>query len=683
MPLASEFPVIDDRRYADLVAEARTRIPRYASEWNDLNDNEPGMAVVQVLAWLTELLVHRLGLVPKLNYLKFLELIGIELDPARAAAVDVSFPVVATFTEPTVIVPLHTQVAAEIPGLDTPIVFETERALIALQARLASVQLDSGFDIVDASAANDDAQTGFACFGQTARLGSALMLGFDSALDFPSVVLDLMFWVKTARARGPVYADCTTTAPPPATIAWEYWNGAEWQPLDLLKDETVAFTRSGHVSLLAPSPKALTGPLQRAALGQVPDLRYWIRARLVDGAYQRAPQLLAARTNTVPALQAQTVDAEALGRATGLDDQVFTLANNPVLAGTLKLVIDEGRGEEDWDERPDFFASGSDDRHYVLNRSTGEVRFGRGKQMRVPIANPNRPVNVIALAYRFGGAAAGNVGAGTLTNLRGNVAGIDAGGVTNLMPAYGGSDEETLDAARERASQTLKSHDRAVTTAEQAPMLKQYGLTPALMTGAGTTFQDGLIRKELHGKFEEAFHAGIDLCANVGCPTLIAMPGERRGMPREEAADNAAAILTRVKGYAEQKGVTLCMEITNSKVVADQRTDQTFNHLEWGWDVYRKVNSPRVKIVYDMYHVQIMDGDVTEISATTSTCLPHSRRGCSQPPGDRRHAGAQLPLHRQRDRGPRLHGFRRPRYRPTPGRDPIKSLEQCFEIMNV
>lgn len=466
MPLASEFPVIDDRRYADLVAEARTRIPRYASEWNDLNDNEPGMAVVQVLAWLTELLVHRLGLVPKLNYLKFLELIGIELDPARAAAVDVSFPVVATFTEPTVIVPLHTQVAAEIPGLDTPIVFETERALIALQARLASVQLDSGFDIVDASAANDDAQTGFACFGQTARLGSALMLGFDSALDFPSVVLDLMFWVKTARARGPVYADCTTTAPPPATIAWEYWNGAEWQPLDLLKDETVAFTRSGHVSLLAPSPKALTGPLQRAALGQVPDLRYWIRARLVDGAYQRAPQLLAARTNTVPALQAQTVDAEALGRATGLDDQVFTLANNPVLAGTLKLVIDEGRGEEDWDERPDFFASGSDDRHYVLNRSTGEVRFGRGKQMRVPIANPNRPVNVIALAYRFGGAAAGNVGAGTLTNLRGNVAGIDAGGVTNLMPAYGGSDEETLDAARERASQTLKSHDRAVTVAD-------------------------------------------------------------------------------------------------------------------------------------------------------------------------------------------------------------------------
>jgi predicted phage baseplate assembly protein len=250
---------------------------------------------------------------------------------------------------------------------------------------------------------------------------------------------------------------------PPAGIAWEYWNGAEWQPLDLLKDETVAFTRSGHVMLLAPSANATTGPLQRAVLGQVAELRYWIRARLDNGAYQRAPQLLAIRTNTVPALQAQTVDAEALGRATGLDDQVFTLANRPVLAGTLQLTVDEGQGDEPWQERPDFFASAPDDRHYVLNRSTGEVRFGRGKQLRVPIANPNRPINVVAHTYRFGGGANGNVAAGLVTNLRGNVAGIDAGAVTNLFAAYGGSDEESLGDARDRAAQSLKSHDRAVT----------------------------------------------------------------------------------------------------------------------------------------------------------------------------------------------------------------------------
>ena len=65
---------------------------------------------------------------------------------------------------------------------------------------------------------------------------------------------------------------------------------------------------------------------------------------------------------------------------------------------------------------------------------------------------------------------------------------------------------------------------------QQIPILKDNGLTPALMTGTGTSFQNGLIRKELHNGFEEEFHKGIDLCAQVGCPNLIALPGERRGM---------------------------------------------------------------------------------------------------------------------------------------------------------
>src|SRR5437867_3583684 len=147
-------------------------------------------------------------------------------------------------------------------------------------------------------------------------------------------------------------------------------------------------------------------------------------------------------------------------------------------------------------------------------------------------------------------------------------------------------------------------------TAQQVPILRNYGLAPSLMTGTGTSFQEGLIRKELHGRFEEAFHMGVDQCVELGCPTLIALPGERRGMAFEEGADNAVAMFNRVKGYAEQKGITLCMEITNSKVAGDQRTDQVFNHLGWGLDVCKRVNSPRVKILFDIYHVQIMDGDV-------------------------------------------------------------------------
>jgi predicted phage baseplate assembly protein len=463
MPLLDNLPAIDDRRYGDLVAEARTRIPRYTPEWTDLNDNEPGIAIVQLMAWLSEMLIYRLGQVPKLNTIKFLELLGIELTPAQPARAEVSFAVLPTWPDATVIVPMHTQMAADVPGADTPVVFETERALIALAARLDAVQLDSGFQQLDVSAANADAQPGYAPFGSTARIGASLMLGFDSTLDFPSTQIDLMCWTKPAVNRRGLFVASGTASPPPAVFAWEYWNGKEWIALDVLKDETAAFTRSGHVVLQAPALNDVNGPLQRAALGAVAVPRYWIRARLVSGAYQSAPQLAAVRINTVPAAQAQSVESEVLGRATGLDDQVFELANRPVLAGTLELVVDEGRGEELWTEVPDFFASHPDDRQYVLDRSTGQVRFGRGSQLRVPIANPNRPANVIARNYRFGGGKAGNVGAARIIDLRTGVAGIDADGVINLMPADGGADEETLDAAQERAQQTLKSHERAVT----------------------------------------------------------------------------------------------------------------------------------------------------------------------------------------------------------------------------
>ena len=221
-------------------------------------------------------------------------------------------------------------------------------------------------------------------------------------------------------------------------------------------------------------------------------------------------------------------------------------------------------------------------------------------------------------------------------------------------------------------------------TVEQVPIMKKYSLAPAMMTGAGTSFQEGLVRKELHDKFEAAFKTGIDACASVGCPNLIAMPGEKRGMSRDETVANTVAILNRVKGYAEQKNVTLCMEITNSKVAADQRTDQTFNHLDWGWEVCKKVGSPRVKVVYDIYHVQIMDGDVVRNLRENLDYICHIHVAgvpTRQEIDDTQELNYRFIANAIADLG--FTGFVAHEYRPTQGRDAIKSLEQCFEIMNV
>ena len=230
---------------------------------------------------------------------------------------------------------------------------------------------------------------------------------------------------------------------------------------------------------------------------------------------------------------------------------------------------------------------------------------------------------------------------------------------------------------------------------DEIPVLEEYGLTPVLMTGTGTSFQDGLIRRdavghrygtesrELHDQIEEATRDGIDFCAANGCPYLIALPGERRGMSREEGADHAVAILSRIAPYAEEKGVVVCMEPTNSKVAADNRTDQVFDNINWGWDVVKRVNSSHVKILYDFYHVQIMTGDVVRTMRDNLDLICHVQL-------------AQVPSRGELDVGELDYRFIAREivamgydkwvsmeYNPSPNRNPLVSLAIGYDILTV
>jgi predicted phage baseplate assembly protein len=463
MPLEAQFPVIDDRTYDDILAEARTRIPRYTPEWTDFNDSDPGMALVQLFAWLSELMIYRMDQVPELNYLKFLELIGIELKAAAPAHAEILFPVTPTNSDPFVIVPLHTQVTAPAPDGGSPLVFETDRAIYALTSSLDQVLSFDGFAFDSLTSLNQDAQSGFQPFGPAPQKDAALFLGFNASAAFPAQIeLNLAFTIAPSGGSAVTAGDCSlpeTRVFPSANLIWQFWGGSGWFAIDLLKDETVSFQRNGHVYLKTPAK----GRMQPALFGGVSTPLYWIRA-VLSGAYEKQPEILAVRTNTAPATQAQTASDEVLGGSSGEPNQTFVLANNPVLAGTLQLQVDQGGGFEDWKETQDFFGASPADQVYALDRTTGLIRFGDGAHGAIPIANVNRANNnVVARTYRFGGGKQGNVGAGKLTTLPSSVSGIDANKVTNLFAAFGGANEETLDAAKLRAPRAIKSRCRAVT----------------------------------------------------------------------------------------------------------------------------------------------------------------------------------------------------------------------------
>jgi hydroxypyruvate isomerase len=216
------------------------------------------------------------------------------------------------------------------------------------------------------------------------------------------------------------------------------------------------------------------------------------------------------------------------------------------------------------------------------------------------------------------------------------------------------------------------------------PVLTDYGLAPALMTGTGTSFENGLVRRELHDQIEEATIAGIDMCARVGCKSLIALPGERRGMSSEEGLVNTVDILKRVAPYAEEKGVYVCMEITNSKVAADNRTDQMFNDVFWGFDVCKGTGSPNIRIVYDIYHVQIMNGDVVRTLRDNLDKVCHIHVAGVPTRGeidDTQELNHPFIARAIADMG--YEGFVAHEWRPAAGHNPVLSLATAFHIMEV
>jgi hydroxypyruvate isomerase len=218
------------------------------------------------------------------------------------------------------------------------------------------------------------------------------------------------------------------------------------------------------------------------------------------------------------------------------------------------------------------------------------------------------------------------------------------------------------------------------------PTLKKHGLVCTMAPAMGVTIRDGLIRPALHDAIEKSMHDEIDLCASSGWPNIITVGGERRGMSDEEGQDHCTALLNRVKGHAEDKGVTICIEVVNSKYTDPEfgRADAIFDHLEWGAEVCRRVNSPRVRILLDIYHVQIMEGDVCANIRRYFPLIGHFH--AAGVPGRHEPDGTQELNYRFiastiAELG--FTGYIAHEFRPSPGRDPVENLRQVFEIMDV
>ena len=478
---------LDDRTFEQLVAEAKRRIPGYTPEWTDLNDSDPGVTLVQLFAWLSEMIIWRLNRVPEKNFVKFLELIGIEQEAPSSASAELTFKLTTKNLANPVVIPQGTRVALAEQVDGKSVIFETNDNFFAVSAELTHVQSFDGARYEIVTEAFRVPGKFFYPFGPQPQRNSALYLGFDESfpanapvtLTVHAFTADLIEQGKGIKA--PFSSSTTddasnrnqgtpTTDSPPAIAVWEYWAGdnAKWRPVTGVRDNTAALTKTGTVVFEPPTGFVSTrvGLLRKA--DDPP--RFWLRLRIdqiLGRGFEVVPRIEDVLVNTIEATNSVTITDELVGASQGTPNQKFQLANTPVLLDRFDLQVDEGEGFQTWQMVRDFAASKRNDRHFTLSPATGEIRFGDGDQGKIPgrITDSSDPEtdlpNIKAANYRWGGGAGGNAGAGKITSLESSVPFVES--VTNLRPAIGGQDQETVDHAKLRAPETIRSRTRAVT----------------------------------------------------------------------------------------------------------------------------------------------------------------------------------------------------------------------------
>lgn len=451
-------PNLDDRRFQDLVDDAKRMVQARCPEWTDHNVSDPGVTLIETFAFMTDQMLYRLNRVPDRLYVAFLELLGVTLHPATAATVDVSFWLSAPQEEP-VVVPEGTEVSTPRTEHDDAVVFRTTGPLVVPPRRRVHL-LTQRADLAPPVRRTETVTTGqrFPCFGEPPTPGDVLLVGLDDAAPACSVVL---------RFDCDVQGVGVDPRRPP--LVWEAWGGERWVRCDVDSDGTGGLNRAGDVVLHVPAGHAAS----------VQDgLRAgWVRCRVVEPeegarAYSAPPVVKDVEAftvgGTVGAVHAETVTGEVLGTSEGMPGQTFALERRPVVAGATPVTLEvaTGDGWETWTETGSFAGAGPDDAVFTLDRAAGELHLPpavRDVDGTLTLHGRVPPSGALLRLpeYQVGGGPAGNVATGAVRVLRGTIGFVDR--VENRRPALGGVDAESVDEARERGPLALRTRDRAVT----------------------------------------------------------------------------------------------------------------------------------------------------------------------------------------------------------------------------
>lgn len=463
-------PNLDDRRFQDLVDDAKRMVQRQCPEWTDHNVSDPGVTLIETFAFMTEQLLYRLNRVPDKLYVKFLELLGVRMLPPTPARAPVTFWLA---TPALNVIPISpgTEVATVRTDIDEATVFATLGELRIIPCALDRVATEG----TDAAAGpwqdhTDQLKLGvpFPAFATPPVPGDCFYVGLTDAVPNCAVAMEMGCRI-----------DGVGVDPDNPPLAWEAWSAEGWMPCDLDRDETGGLNRDGRVVLHVPGGHEVS-VLHEQRGG-------WLRARVTEPdegqpVYSSPPLIHGLGVGTIggttDAVHAEIVRNESLGASDGTAGQRFRTQRWPVLQGGAPVLLESTseEGWQEWSEVDDFAESGPHDRHFVLDAVNGGIALGPAIRLEDGGYEqhgwvPPKGTELRMSTYAVGGGRMGNVARGSLSILRTTISYIAS--VDNRHPAQGGVDGESLDEAKARGPIVLRTRSRAVTAEDYELIARQ------------------------------------------------------------------------------------------------------------------------------------------------------------------------------------------------------------------
>jgi predicted phage baseplate assembly protein len=521
---------LDDRTFDDLVEECIMRIPRYCPEWTDHNLSDPGITLIELFAWLTDQMLLRFNQVPRKNYVAFLELLGIRLQPPAPAHTELTFYLSADLPEAYTI-PAGLEVSTIRTETTEAITFSTDSPLIIGKPRIQHFLTAQTVEDVPQSLRERVTTTwtrqsnGYwtgseqPIFEEEPQPGNCFYLAINSDDPLDGNVLEVTFQGAAATPAG-----INPNQPP---RQWEAWDGEHWQPV-LLREADDLTRGFSFYEIAQQGDNPAQGADVRLHLPQNwPVTNFtsyrgrWLRCvytttQTNQPGYNRPPRIngLAVRSmgGTVRASHSSLILDERLGISDGTPGQTFQLQQAPILErkeNEYILVTPPGGLPQRWSEVRDFADSSPQHFHYTIDSLTGTIQFGplirepsqikQQTQVRTRIqqvqpedttlvqvsdinnnesehqygAVPPRGSEIRIVTYRTGGGRKGNVQIGAIQFLKSAYPYVAS--VVNHIPAINGADAESLEQAVLKAPRILRTRDRAVTAEDFEVLAQQAG----------------------------------------------------------------------------------------------------------------------------------------------------------------------------------------------------------------